>query len=45
VHENDDILVMHNLISYPDDKKEAAMIVNMTKDGQIIHMETRATPL
>lgn len=45
VYENDDILVVHNFISYPDNTKEAVMIVSMIKDGQIIHMETRATPL
>ena len=45
VYENDDILVAHNFISYPDKTKEAVMIVSMIKDGQIIHMETGATPL
>ena len=45
VYENDDILVVHNFISYPDSTKEAVMIVSMIKDGQIIHMETGATRL
>ena len=45
VYENDDILVVHNFISYPDNTKEAVMIVSMIKDGQISHMETGATPL
>ena len=45
VYENDDILVVHNFISYPDSTKEAVMIVSMIKDRQIIHMETGATPL
>jgi|TARA_B110000238_G_scaffold70812_1_gene77694 hypothetical protein len=45
VYENDDILVVHNFISYPDSTKEAVMIVSMIKAGQIIHMETGATPL
>lgn len=45
VYENDDILVVHNFISYPDNTKEAVMIVSMIKDGQIIHMKTGATPL
>ena len=45
VYENDDILVVHNFISYQDNTKEAVMIVSMINDGQIIHMETGATPL
>ncbi|WP_347832573.1 hypothetical protein [uncultured Planktomarina sp.] len=45
VYENDDILVVHNFISYPDNTKEAVMISSMIKDGQIIHMETGTTPL
>ena len=45
VYENDDILVSHDFMSYPDDTKEAVMLVCMLKDGQIIRMETGATPL
>jgi hypothetical protein len=45
VYENDDILVSHDFMSYPDDTKEAVMLVCMLKDGKIIHMETGATPL
>ena len=45
VYENDEILVAHNFMSYPDDTKEAVMLVCMLKDGQIIRMETGATPL
>tara|TARA_B110000090_G_scaffold166692_1_gene185042 strand:+ start:183 stop:374 length:192 start_codon:yes stop_codon:yes gene_type:complete len=45
VYENDDILVVHNFISYPDDSKEAVMIVSMIKDGQIIDMKTGYTPM
>ena len=45
VYENDEILVSHDFMSYPDDTKEAVMLVCMLKDGQIIRMETGATPL
>ena len=45
VYENEEILVAHNFMSYPDDTKEAVMLVCMLKDGQIIRMETGATPL
>jgi hypothetical protein len=44
-YENDEILVSHDFMSYPDDTKEAVMMVCMLKDGQIIRMETGATPL
>ena len=45
IYENEDILVLHNFMSYPDDTKEAVMLVCMLKDGQIVRMETGATPL
>ena len=45
VYENADILVQRAFMSYPDDTKEAVMLVAMLKDGKIIRMETGATPL
>ena len=45
VYENDDILVEHSFMSYPDDSREAVMLVAKKKDGKIIHMETGATRL
>ena len=45
VYENADILVEHAFMSYPDDTKEAVMMVAMLKDGNVIRMETGATPL
>lgn len=45
VYENDDILVQHAFMSYPDDSREAVMLVAILKNGRIIHMETGATPL
>jgi|TARA_B110000967_G_C18772806_1_gene504002 hypothetical protein len=45
VYENDDILVAHDFMSYPDDTKEAVMAVFMLKDNKIIRMETGATSL
>ena len=45
VYENDDVLVMHSLMSYPDDSREAVMMVAMLRDGKIISIETGATPL
>ena len=45
LYENDDILVMHQVMGFPDGTKEAVMIVNTIKDGKIIRTETGATPL
>jgi hypothetical protein len=45
VYENDDILVTHEFMSYPDDTKEAVMAVAMIKGGKIIRYETGATTL
>ena len=45
VYENEDILVAHNFMSYPDGTKAAVMVVMMLKDGKIIRSETGATLL
>ena len=45
LYENDDILVEHSFMSYPDDTREAVMMIAMKKDGKIIHVETGATTL
>ncbi|MDA8882444.1 hypothetical protein N9I90_07040 [Alphaproteobacteria bacterium] len=45
VYENDDVLVMHSFMSYPDDSREAVMMVAMLRDGKIISIETGATSL
>ena len=45
LYENDDILVMHNIGSFPDGTREAIMGVHSLKDGKIIRTESGATPL
>jgi hypothetical protein len=45
VYENDDILVHHSFMAYPDETREAVMHVAILKDGKIIRIETGATPL
>lgn len=45
VYENDDIMIEHSFMSYPDDSREAVMMIAMKKDGLIIHVETGATTL
>ena len=45
IYENDEIIVSHSFMSYPDDTREAVMLVAMIKDGKVIRMETGATSL
>ncbi len=45
IYENDDILVVHSINSYPDDTREAVLMACTLKDGKITRVETGATPL
>ena len=45
IYENNEILVQHSFMSYPDNTREAVMLVAKIKDGKIVSMETGATPL
>ena len=45
VYQNEEIMVDHSFMSYPDNSREAVMLVAMIKDGKIIKMETGATLL
>jgi ketosteroid isomerase-like protein len=45
IYENDDIIVSHQFMKFPDGTSEAVMVVNMKKDGKIIRAETGATPI
>ena len=45
IYENDDIMVTHDFMSYPDNTREAVMGVATLKEGKIIRMETGATSL
>lgn len=45
VYENSEIMVTHSFMSYPDNTREAVMLVAMLKEGRILHMETGATSL
>ena len=44
-YENDEVLVVHNIISFPDGSKEAVLACHMKKEGKIISTETGTTPL
>lgn len=43
IYENDEILVSHTVVDFPDGTREAVMSVHKLKDGKIIEMETGAT--
>ena len=43
IYENDDVLVEHSLMDFPDGSREAVMGVHVKKDGLIFRTETGAT--
>ena len=45
LYENEEILVMHQVMTFPDGSREAVMIVDSLKDGKVIRTETGATPI
>jgi len=45
IYENEDVLVEHSVMDFPDGTTEAVMGVHTIKDGLIIRTETGATPL
>lgn len=40
LYENDDILVVHTRLSFRSGSREAAMIVNLKRDGRIVRIES-----
>lgn len=45
IYENDDILVIHSVVDFPDDTREAILSAYVKQDGKIIRGETGATLL
>ena len=45
LYENEEILIMHQVMTFPDGSREAVMIVDSLKDGKVIRTETGATPI
>ena len=45
LYENDDVLVMHAIMEFPDGSKEAVLSFETKKDGKILSTETGASPL
>jgi len=43
IYENDDILVEHYVMDFPDGTREAVVGVNMLRNGKIVRLETGAT--
>jgi len=43
IYENDELLVEHSVMDFPDGTTEAVMAVHTKKDGKIIRTETGAT--
>ena len=45
IYENEDILVVHSVMSFADGTSESVIAAYTKKDGQIIRTETGATPI
>ncbi len=45
IYENDEVLVEHSFMSFPDGSKEAVLAVWTKKDGKFTRIETGATPV
>ena len=43
IYENEEILVEHSVMDFPDGSREAVMSVHSIQDGMIIRTETGAT--
>ena len=45
LYENEDILVTHSIVHFPNGSTDAVMMVHMKKDGLLWRTETRSTPM
>jgi hypothetical protein len=45
IYENDDILVSHSMVSFPDGTSEAVLVCFTISNGKITRSETGATPI
>ena len=45
IYENDDILVVHNFVTYASGNQDAVMAVYLKKDGLLWRVESGATPM
>ena len=45
LYENDEVLVTHGVMSFPDGTREAVLAFHKVQDGKVIRTETGATPI
>ena len=45
LYENEEVLVIHQIIDFPDDSREALLIMHTLRNGKIVRSETGATPV
>ena len=45
IYENDEILVEHSFMDFPDGSSEAVLVVHTIRDGLILRTETGASPI
>jgi len=45
LYENDDVMIDHGVMSFPDGTRESVLAFHLKKDGKVIRMETGATVL
>ena len=45
IYENEQTLIEHKVMSFPDGRREAVLCVWMKQDGKLVSLETGATPL
>ena len=45
VYENDEIIVSHSILEFPNATKDATLLVRLVKDGKIISQIAGATPM
>ena len=45
VYENDDIMVSHSFVTFPNGTTDAVMYVGILKDGKLFRVETGSTPM
>ena len=45
IYENDDIMVEHAMVTFPNGSTDAVLVVMTLKDGKVFRTETCSTPL
>ena len=45
IYENDDIMVSHSFVTFPNGTSDAVMYVGILKDGKLFRIETGSTPV